>query len=77
MLFNCCELTFVTYCEGVGWRCMIFVGSHNLFTVILTEFKNVTKMKKTANSLMSIYLTGMVLSALHKVSLNSCINSVR
>lgn len=55
---------------------MIFVGSHNLFTVILTEFKNVTKMK-TANSLLSIYVTGMVLSALHKVSFNPYINSIR
>lgn len=77
MLYNCCELTFVTYCEGVGWRCMIFVGSYNLFTVILTEFKNVTKMKKTANSLLSIYVTGMVLSALHKVWFNPYINSIR
>lgn len=56
---------------------MIFVGCYNLFTVTLTELKNVMKMKKTANILLSIYVTGMTLSALHKVSFNPYINSTR
>lgn len=64
-------------CERVVWRCMIFVGCYNLFTVTLTELKNVMKMKKTANILLSIYVTGMTLSALHKVSFNPYINSTR
>lgn len=55
---------------------MVSVGCYKFFTLTLTIL-NLMKMKKIANILLTIYMTGTVLNVFHKVLFNPHINSTR